>query len=267
MLRSVRCPIGREAASLHCGFHCPRSLFPFPSHRDPCQIKLNHPSRALKIPLSLSAAQIEPSTTKEAEEDPGDDVEERIWRSVPKPLMTVGRHGVQPSHCSSLKDLIDSHKLVKVKVLNTADGDATVQRLSSEAGVVFLQRKKNILLFASDQMSEEETARLVEESAEKLQRKKVKRENEQRTKKAPPSSVHLPRSVKQMLQSMEEKRMICSITFDTKTMQQLSRLTEKSQLEILGSVKKREFSRVRNKSAWLTSRIKVHQKALEQQES
>lgn len=156
------------------------------------------------------------------------------------------------------------------------------------------------------ELKQGELQQFVEDSLEKQEMAKQKREQERQIKRAPPSStlsilvkskgspvgVQLPQSVKQILQSMEDKRMICSITFDAQTKQSrspphceiihqsrlLSRLPEKSQLEILSSIKKKELSRVRNKSAadicvigrafmsrsaWLTSRIKVHQKALD----
>ena len=74
---------------------------------------------------------------------------ENIWRSVPKCLMTVGQHGVQSSHCSSLKDLIASHKLVKVKVLFTTDFEAAIEKLINATGAVHLQSKGDTLLFAS----------------------------------------------------------------------------------------------------------------------
>jgi hypothetical protein len=44
---------------------------------------------------------------------------EKAWRYVKKPLLSIGSKGASASHGNSLRQLLESHKAVKVKVVNT----------------------------------------------------------------------------------------------------------------------------------------------------
>lgn len=56
---------------------------------------------------------------------------ERAWRSVPKPLLSIGAKGASLSHGNSLKQLLEAHSIVKVKV-NTKQFDKSL-RVASDA--------------------------------------------------------------------------------------------------------------------------------------
>jgi hypothetical protein len=44
---------------------------------------------------------------------------EKAWRYIKKPLLSIGSKGASASHGNSLRQLLQSHKAVKVKVVNT----------------------------------------------------------------------------------------------------------------------------------------------------
>lgn len=52
----------------------------------------------------------------EEEEEPDLDVTEKAWRYAKKPLLSIGAKGATGSHGNSLRQLLDSHTVVKVKV-------------------------------------------------------------------------------------------------------------------------------------------------------
>lgn len=76
-------------------------------------------------------------------------IDEKIWRSVPKPLITIGKQGVQKSHCTLLKDVIANHNLVKVKILPIPEIETIVQKLTESGEIRHLRTKGNTVLFAS----------------------------------------------------------------------------------------------------------------------
>ncbi len=46
----------------------------------------------------------------------------RAWRSVPKPLLRIGGKGIAKSHGNSLRELLNAHTVVKVKINSTKLG-------------------------------------------------------------------------------------------------------------------------------------------------
>ncbi len=65
-------------------------------------------------------------------------VAKRLWDSVDKPLLRVGKSGVQASHLTSLSELLAAHRLVKVQ-LNAVNSDvyAVAEQLSEGTGEFF----------------------------------------------------------------------------------------------------------------------------------
>lgn len=47
---------------------------------------------------------------------------DRAWRSVPKPLLRIGGKGIAKSHGNSLRELLNAHTIVKVKINSTKLG-------------------------------------------------------------------------------------------------------------------------------------------------
>lgn len=68
--------------------------------------------------------------------------EEKIWRYVKKPLLRIGSKGATESHGNSLRELLEQHTVVKVKVnTHPFDGSldtafATLRRLAEQSGAV-----------------------------------------------------------------------------------------------------------------------------------
>ena len=50
------------------------------------------------------------------------DPEEKVWRYAKKPLLSIGAKGATPSHGNSLRQLLDDHTVVKVKMNTKAYG-------------------------------------------------------------------------------------------------------------------------------------------------
>lgn len=84
------------------------------------------PQEAEPVFAAGGAAQLPPHVAK------------RLWDSVDKPLLRVGKSGVQASHLTSLSELLAAHRLVKVQ-LNAVNSDvyAVAKQLSEGTGEVF----------------------------------------------------------------------------------------------------------------------------------
>jgi RNA-binding protein YhbY len=61
-----------------------------------------------------------PSTALFSQVD--DEAEEKVWRYVKKPLLSIGSKGASLSHGNSLRQLLEDHTAVKVKVNTKAFG-------------------------------------------------------------------------------------------------------------------------------------------------
>lgn len=59
---------------------------------------------------------------EEKEEEPNLDATEKAWRYAKKPLLSIGAKGASFSHGNSLRQLLDSHTVVKVKVNTKKSG-------------------------------------------------------------------------------------------------------------------------------------------------
>ncbi len=53
---------------------------------------------------------------------------ESVWRFIKKPLLRLGSKGISPSHGNSLRELLKSHRVIKVKVNNRKDGTSVHAR-------------------------------------------------------------------------------------------------------------------------------------------
>lgn len=59
-----------------------------------------------------------------------------LWQGHPKPLLRIGRNGVQDSHVRSLRELAAAHKVVRVKVSDGAmDGAKLGEDLAARSGL------------------------------------------------------------------------------------------------------------------------------------
>ena len=65
-----------------------------------------------------------PSTVTKTwlQSDGDDDAVEKCWRFVKKPLLRIGSKGATSSHGNSLRQLLEDHMAVKVKVNTKTDG-------------------------------------------------------------------------------------------------------------------------------------------------
>jgi RNA-binding protein YhbY len=82
---------------------------------------------------------------------------ERAWRHVKKPLLSIGGKGATLSHGNSLRQLLDAHTVVKIKI-NTKQFENSLQvafealkRLAMEAGsddieLLQVREKENVIL-------------------------------------------------------------------------------------------------------------------------
>ena len=59
---------------------------------------------------------------------------EEVWRYVKKPLISVGGKGATSKHGNSLRQLLDDHTVVKVKVNTKSFGRSKDSERSSTAG-------------------------------------------------------------------------------------------------------------------------------------
>ena len=88
---------------------------------------------------SSSSAAVTTTRMKENEEQDDDGDKEKCWRHVKKPLLRVGSKGATLSHGNSLRQLLNDHTAVKVKV-NTKkfgtldDAFRTLRDLAVESG-------------------------------------------------------------------------------------------------------------------------------------
>ena len=55
-----------------------------------------------------------------------DNLMENVWRYVKKPLISVGGKGATKKHGNSLRQLLDDHTVVKVKVNTKSFGRSTI---------------------------------------------------------------------------------------------------------------------------------------------
>jgi hypothetical protein len=53
---------------------------------------------------------------------------ESVWRFIKKPLLRLGSKGIAPSHGNSLRELLKTHRVIKVKVNNRKDGTSVHAR-------------------------------------------------------------------------------------------------------------------------------------------
>eukprot|EP00210_Caulerpa_lentillifera_P002208 g2122.t1 len=149
--------------------------------------------------------------------------------------MTIGKQGVQETHCTAFYDLISSHVLVKVKRSFQLTNEQVVETMLKDTKAQLIQTKGNVMLFLSGDAGTEDIKEWVQTQQLKREEKKSRREWNRQIKKTPPSGrlqarhvyefgfvlgVILPKSVMSLLKSMEENRLICSITFDTRSKMQ-----------------------------------------------
>lgn len=67
------------------------------------------------------------------------DAMEKVWRHAKKPLLRIGAKGATHSHGNSLRQLLDDHTVVKVKVNTRKFGKIRFMRCK------FGERKQNII--------------------------------------------------------------------------------------------------------------------------
>mmetsp|Transcript_42733 Transcript_42733/g.51883 ORF Transcript_42733/g.51883 Transcript_42733/m.51883 type:complete len:174 (+) Transcript_42733:183-704(+) len=90
---------------------------------------------------TISSAAIAGETTDGA-------AKEQKWKSVKKVFITVGGKGVTSKHCNSLKELLKSHGLVKVKLSHSAlDREAALNTFLDTEGVAHVMTKQRTMLF------------------------------------------------------------------------------------------------------------------------
>ena len=71
-------------------------------------------SRTFRVPKQIGLQRM--ASAAPAESDIPDSVMEEVWRYVKKPLISVGGKGATNKHGNSLRQLLNDHTAVKVKV-------------------------------------------------------------------------------------------------------------------------------------------------------
>jgi len=182
-----------------------------------------------------------------------------MWDSVQKPLLRVGKVGVQKSHMQSLRELVRAHLLVKVQ-LNTFNTDiiAVGRELADGSGAALLQSKGRTLLFGGQGAGKEA---LLEKAQDSNRRQGAKGERKLARKAAAAqdgTSVisQLPPAVMARLRSLVSGNVIKNGEFDNPSVRALADLPEREGLSVLTQCTKAKLRTVRNKSAWLTSQCK-----------
>ena len=124
--------------------------------------RIRQESLAITFPSSSSSLKetSEDFIAGEDEEDEPsfDDVQEKVWRYVKKPLLRIGVKGATPAHGNSLRQLLEDHTAVKVKV-NTKNfgslesASTTLRDLAVEKGaskdmeIIQMRNKDKMILY------------------------------------------------------------------------------------------------------------------------
>mmetsp|Transcript_2922 Transcript_2922/g.4418 ORF Transcript_2922/g.4418 Transcript_2922/m.4418 type:complete len:169 (+) Transcript_2922:23-529(+) len=83
------------------------------------------------------------------------------WRHVKKPMLRIGAKGASESHGNSLRELLNAHTVVKVKINTTKLGTLeevfdTIKALAEKSGkiegieLVHIRKSDNIIMFGID---------------------------------------------------------------------------------------------------------------------
>lgn len=54
---------------------------------------------------------------------------ELAWRHIKKPLLRIGKNGLSTNHANSLKELLEQHNVVKIKINTNRLGKEEVAKL------------------------------------------------------------------------------------------------------------------------------------------
>ena len=118
--------------------------------------RIRQESSAITFPPSSS---LKETAGEDEEDEPSfDDVQEKVWRYVKKPLLRIGVKGATSAHGNSLRQLLEDHTAVKVKVntknfgsLETAS--TTLRDLAVENGaskdmeIIQMRNKDKMILY------------------------------------------------------------------------------------------------------------------------
>ncbi|GMH33238.1 hypothetical protein BSKO_01072 [Bryopsis sp. KO-2023] len=198
---------------------------------------------------AVAAAEVPSESTEGAK-----DVED-LWRTLDKNL-SIGKSGLQPSHVNMLRDVLASRHVAKVKFGFQAAMEETAEKICQETGAQVLMVKGATVLFGgADVDSAELNAKAKEYLAEKKKKFMERRENRGKME-----GMELPASVSIKIKSLADKGILNHTDFDRNARRALAGLPEVEQVEILSGLTKKDLKGIKNRSAWLTSRIKVHLK-------
>lgn len=210
-------------------------------------------SEAAPLPEATQQAQQQGSVASASGFSPRD--LRTLWDSVARPLLRVGRAGVQESHGQSLVDLLSQHALVKVQLnAATVDAESVGSQLGAVAGARLLQCKGRTILMAS---SRDSLATLMAAAAQVTQRsaaaKQRKLESRELARAGPPE---FKAGVSARLNVLEGSGVITATDFDAMSLRALAALPEAQALKVLEQCSKTRMRSVRNRSAWLTSQCR-----------
>eukprot|EP00891_Asterochloris_glomerata_P004824 jgi/Astpho2/4824/Aster-x1261 len=142
-----------------------------------------------------------------------------LWDSVEKPLLRIGRSGIQGSHTSSLRELVQAHSLVKVQLNQQHEVAvaAVAQQLAEASGADVVQVKGRTLLFSDAAVP---TPELLAQARQRHDSKRVRRESKA-TAKQP---VTLAPPVQSQLAALHRAGCVPQDAFDNSSLGSYSRL-------------------------------------------
>jgi len=196
----------------------------------------------LQLRCSSSAKDLEPEVLR------------TIWDTIPRPLMTVGKKGVEETHCNSMRELLSAHSVVKVKFVDRAcgEGESGAALLGAMSGALLLQQKGSTFLFCRSGIEPEE---LLQVAGSNLSRREARashrgRERAQR-QSAPPE---LPPILCNAVLALMRAGKLRDGELDRKALWALADLpTDAARAKAAKLMAPEAAVKIENMSAWVTS--------------
>ncbi|KAL3145882.1 hypothetical protein ABBQ38_015252 [Trebouxia sp. C0009 RCD-2024] len=183
-----------------------------------------------------------------------------LWDRVGKPLLRVGKGGVQVSHINSLRELLYSHTTIKVQI-NQHDQnqvEETCQQLAMQSNAQLLQLKGRTALFlkanADADVLRQSTSS--QRSYDSHQASQQHLERVWHNTDEPDSPVQLHSDIQSQLQFLTSAGVLSADELDQRCLRSLSQMPGGPALTLLKGMSKTNMRGIRNKSAWLNSQCK-----------
>lgn len=259
-------------SDMHLCLHAVPSVLPVPlvhniSHRQSHRahnITATRPRSVLAQPPRAVAGSLQqPATATSLPEAASGETQENmspaqlrsLWDRVGKPLLRVGKGGVQASHVNSIRELLFSHTLIKVQINQHDQQQVTAsgQQLASQANAQLLQVKGRTALFAQGNADLDS---LRQSTSQQSSSEKQHLERVWHNADGVEVPIQLQPDVQAQLQFLNTAGVLLNDELDRKCLRVLSQMPQGPALTLLKGMNKTSMRAVRNKSAWVNSQCR-----------